>query len=222
MYMVVYEKNKKRLENYDRIKQVLPSLKKFKAIDSINEKNNSIKINEKNNFNTDKIVNDKLKGKLGCNLSQQILWMNHLKNDKDWLLILEDDTEIFVDNSSIFDEKINKLIDFADKNNSNFIQLEVRNHHLKEQIKYPQTEIKNLYIMKPQCGMSAYLINKKAINYFFNLLPWEKYIDIYTSDKNNISKLKSLCYVNDIFKTGGAQRWIDKKSKLGSIIYNIK
>ena len=51
--------------------------------------------------------------------------------------------------------------------------------------------------MKPQCGMSAYLINKTAIKHFFSFLPWNKYIDVYTSDINNINKLNSLCYINN-------------------------
>ena len=219
-YIFVYEKNIKRMNNYENIKKKISYIKKIESFDSINEKNNCIKINSIFNFNCENIINDKLKGKFGCNLSQQILWLNHLKSDKKWLLILEDDTNININNIIEFNNILNKIINFADNNNSHFIQLETREHHIPDQLKQDKTIIPNLYKMKPQCGMSAYLINKKAIKYLFSFLPWDKYIDVYTSDINNINKLNSLCYVNNIFKTLGAQRQIDKNSKLGSIIYN--
>lgn len=222
VYMFVYEKHNKRLANYESVKQKIPYIKKLSSFDSINEQQNSININSIFNFNTENIINDKLKGKLGCNLSQQILWLNHLKSDKEWLLILEDDTDININNINEFNNLLNMLIDFANNNNNHFIQLETRNHHLPGQLEQDKTIIPNLYKMKPQCGMSAYLINKTAIKHFFSFLPWNKYIDVYTSDINNINKLNSLCYINNIFKTLGAQRQIDTKSQLGSIIYNFK
>ena len=125
-------------------------------------------------------------------------------------------------NINEFNNVLNTLIDFANNNKNHFIQLETRNHHLPGQLEQDKTIIPNLYKMKPQCGMSAYLINTTAIKHFFSFLPWNKYIDVYTSDINNINKLNSLCYINNIFKTLGAQRQIDTKSQLGSIIYNFK
>ena len=221
--MFVFEKNPDRVKNYENVKNKIPYLLKLSSIDSINNFNNAVKINNKFNFNTNKIIYDKLKGKLGCNLSQQRLWHNHLKNGKkNWILILEDDTNVSFDNITIFNNTLNSIINYADKNCSHFIQLEVRNHHLPGQLQQQKTSIPNLYKMKSQCGMSAYLINKKAIKYFFDFLPWDLYIDLYTNIEPHLTNLKSLCYVNPFFKTLGAQREVDRSSELGSIIYNYK
>ena len=222
IYMCVYEQDTKRLENYKCTKNKIPSLQKFSSIDTINERLKGISINTEHKFNNEIIVNDKLKGKLGCNLSHQIIWLNHLNSDHDWVLILEDDTKVSVMNENELCETMEKIINYANDNNTHFIQLETRNHHIQEQLKQTQTQIENLFTMKPQCGTSAYLINKVAIRYILSLCPWNKYVDVYTSDINIITKLNSLCYINTIFKTLGSQRQIDKNSQLGSIIYTNK
>jgi len=210
-WVIVFEKNKQRVQNFENSKQKLPFLQKFPAVDTINEKGKW----KKNDLNTKKIMNDKLKGKPGCNLSHQLLWKNHLETDKEWLLVLEDDTYVDIDNIDEFIQTMNRLIKF----DTSFIQLETRKHHLEDQKKYPQKEIEGLFQMKPQCGTSAYLISKKGIQYFFSFLPWDKYIDVYTCGKESIEKLKSLCYVNKYFYTVGSQRMIDKDSQMGSLIY---
>lgn len=221
IYMIVYEKNEKRVNNYLSQKEKLCDLQKFSAIDSINDHNNSIKLND-NKLNDNKIVNDKLKGKLGCNLSHQLLWLKHLESENNWVLIVEDDTDINLKNLHDFYKEINNLINIADTNNSHFIQLEIRSHHLVDQLKQDKLNLKNLYKMKPQCGTSAYLISKQGVNLCFESLPWNEYIDVVINTATKIDELNALCYKNDIFKTIGASRQVDKRSQLGSIIYNMK
>jgi GR25 family glycosyltransferase involved in LPS biosynthesis len=222
MKMIVFEKDEQRNQNFTNTKNRLSFLKKFPAIDSVNNIEDSNKINKQHNLNTEYITKHKFKGKLGCNLSHQMIWKEHLENEMDWILILEDDTDVIVSDSNNFVKIINEIIKYANKNNNHFVQLETRNHHLPDQLKQKKTKVDGLFQMKPQCGTGAYLINKYAIEYFFQFLPWDKFIDVYTNNILHIQKLNSLCLINTIFKTMGAQREIDNNSKYDSIIYRYK
>lgn len=218
-YMIVYEKNIERVKNFNNMKNKISFIEKFNAIDSIYNNKEVLLLNEKLNLNTINIINSNFKGKLGCNMSHQLLWINHLKSVNDWLLILEDDTNIEINNELEFKNIINKIIKEAENINSNFIQCEIRNHHLEEQKKYNRIS-ENLYKLKPQCGMSAYLVNKNTCKYLIKYNPLNVYVDVLTNNNEIIYNLNSSCFINNIFKTLGAQRYIDKKSLLGSIIYN--
>jgi glycosyl transferase family 25 len=217
-YVILLEKDIKRVDLFEFNKKNFNFINKFSALNSKDNYNDACNINKINNFNKDIIVNDKLKGKLGCNLSHQLLWEKCLYSNCNWFLILEDDVLINNNNNNII-EIINKIIEYSNINNNDFIQLDIRKHHLNAQCKFDMLEINNLFKMKPQCGLGSYLLNKKCINYFKTFYPFEYYIDVYTNDLNHINNLNSLCYVNNIFINLGKHREIDNNSKLGSNIY---
>ncbi len=58
-----------------------------------------------------------MKGKLGCNLSHQLLWEKCLHSNSEWFLILEDD--VLINNNNNIIEIINKIIEYSDINNNN-------------------------------------------------------------------------------------------------------
>ena len=66
-------------------------------------------------------------------MSHQLLWRNHLHSVNEWLLVLEDDTHIEINNDLEFKNIINKIIKEAENINSNFILCEIRKHHLEAQ-----------------------------------------------------------------------------------------
>ena len=51
-----------------------------------------------------------------------------------------------------------------------------------------------LHKLKPQCGTSAYLINKKACKYFIQYTPLDIYVDVLTNDNQVICNLINLFY----------------------------
>ena len=199
-YMIVYEKNTKRIENFNNMKQKISYIQKFNAVDSINNIKEVLSLNNKFNLNTRNIIDCKFKGKLGCNISHQLLWMNHLQSMNEWLLILEDDTYIEINDDLELKNIINKIIKEAENISSNFIQCETRKHHLEGQKIYDKIS-KNLYKLKPQCGTSAYLINKKACKCFIECYPLNIYVDVLTNNNEIIHNLNSTCFINNIFKT---------------------
>ena len=63
----------------------------------------------------------KYKGKLGCNVSHQMLWDHFLKkSNNEWLLVLEDDAKVDTYDS---DQRFSKILHRATDNKSNFVQL---------------------------------------------------------------------------------------------------
>ena len=92
-HMIVYEKDKNRRDNYIKI-QKITNCRKFSAIDTINEYEKYVKFALENNYTDQTFINkfSNIKGKLGCNLSHQLLLKEILINSStEWNLILEDD-----------------------------------------------------------------------------------------------------------------------------------
>jgi GR25 family glycosyltransferase involved in LPS biosynthesis len=216
-YMIVYEKDVKRMENYKNINSQLGCIK-FSAIDSINyfEKYSKLALEEK--YTTEKYLNNikKIPGKLGCNLSHQMLLEKILKDSStEWNLILEDDVSI-----NNFDlEVINNIIEKANDNNSNYIQLYTNERFIEKQKKQMCID-NNLYKMIPQWHTTAYFINKSGINIVKNSYPIVMNIDLHFNSL--IKELNSLCWINAIFYNEGAKHSNDNNSLYGSLIYDNK
>lgn len=215
--MIVYEKSQERVDNYKEIQKIIPELILFPAIDSINHYDKYRDYSLKMNYITTEYINKttNLKGKIGCNISH-IELLKHCMNLKDdWFLILEDDVALL----NYKTELIDSLIESANLNNTNYIQLYTNPKFINTQRK--ATCIKeNLYKMIPQWHTSTYLISKKGIDIILSKLPYDNIIDeIYS---RYISELNSLCYINTVFLTEGAKSSKDKSSKFGSLLWGIK
>lgn len=152
-------------------------------------------------------------GKLGCNLSHQLLLEKVLKESTtDWNLILEDDIDI-----SNYDlEAVSTILAEADNNKSNYIQLFTNNKFLITQ-KKSRMIFKNLYEMIPQYHISAYFINKKGIQILVDSYPIAKNIDFQYNFL--IDKLNSLCWINNIFYCMGSKDSSMKDGEFGSLIW---
>ena len=213
-YMIVYEKDQKRADNFIKINEIT-NCQKFSAIDTINEYEKYVKFALENNYTNQAFINNTshLKGKLGCNLSHQLLLKEILKNSStDWNLILEDDVVL-----KDYDvEKLNHIIKKADENESHYIHLHSHTSFKEIQKKRKQID-DNLYELIPQWGTVSYLINKTGIKMILE----KPLCGVIDETITRIKELNGLCFLNNIFKTGGSTDPRDKTSAFGSLLWNI-
>ena len=233
-YMIVYEKSQTRLDNYEEAKSNIKELQKFPAADTINEFYKYEKLALKKNYATTEYTQSgicqKHKGKLGCNVSHQMLWDHFSKNsDNEWLLVLEDDAKVDTYDS---DERFYKILQRATDYSSNFVQLYTNPGFVIAQAKR-KCFGGSLYKMFPQWHTIAYAITRKGIKWLKNNYPMDENIDIYLS--NHIKLLHASCWLNTVFLNAGDQPktkpiyrkgkeiWLRRDSDedtLGSIIWD--
>ena len=216
-YMIVYEKDDKRVDNYNKINSII-GCHKFPAIDSVNFFNKFCSFGKENKYITQDYLNKigKYPGKLGCLLSHVLLLKDILENSTtDWNLILEDDTEVIDYDKT----KINNILEKANDNNSNYIQLYTNNKFYNLQVR--QAKISdNLYKMARQWGTCTYLINKEGIKFLLSRLPFHLDVDMVIN--SHIKSLNAFCWINNMFVTKGSNTLSDKNSKFGSLIWKVK
>ena len=237
--MIVYEKSETRIENYKHINKLFNNIiSKFSAVDTITDnhsfeemvlkciKNNTIT----KNYVRDVILRYKnnnyaFKGKLGVLLSHTNLFKKIISEEqnKEWFLIMEDDVSIDLNINNNAIELINEYIELV----SNFhpkckyIKLFIHSDNNKNQFDKKYKIYDKLYKLNiNQWSNVIYLIHYDGIKLLLdNIFPVDTFFD------KSISKLyDTLCGIaikNDIFKTNGSINSADKKSKLGSIIFNI-
>lgn len=213
-YMIVFEKDIKRLDNYTKISKKI-NCTKFSAINSVDYFEKYTKIALDKNYTSQKYINEikSLPGKLGCNLSHQMLLEDILENSNtDWNLILEDD--ISLNNFNL--EEIGHILNQANLNKSNYIQL-VTNRKFLDKQKKEKEIYKNLFPMVEQWHTTAYFINKNGIQILKNRYPINKNIDFQFNYL--IKDLNSVCWINNIFSNEGDANGSDNKSEFGSIIW---
>jgi len=215
-WMIVFCQNKERVKSFNKINKKM-SINLFPAIDSVHYYNEYANLALDKSYCTQYYENNikKIPGKLGCNISHQMLIeiMNN-QREHEWCLVLEDDIEI---DSDYFLKKANKILEEADKNSSLFIQLYSHPKYYELQTKQ-RRYYEDLYKMTFQWGTCAYFIHKKAMKDFIDYYPLNDNIDIAYGKK--ISKWKSLCWLNNGIKTIGSIDHTDTESIMGSIIYN--
>lgn len=198
--MVVFTSSLPRMKNFEITKKSIKDLKLFPAVNTIDSFDHYVDFSNKNELNTQAYISDEqtilYKGKLGCNLSHQLLYEEFLKSDASWLLVLEDD--VIIENYS--DEIVNDILEIAENNNSHFIQLYTNPGFIEKQLA-KKSIYENLYEMIPQWHTLAYFVDRTGIKMLKEEYPINENIDIFLS--NNIQNLNSLCWVNNIFKNGG-------------------
>ena len=127
-------------------------------------------------------------------------------------MVLEDDVGL----NNYSDNIISHLISQAIKYSSNYIQL--FSHEIFKDIQKLEHKFSDdLYKMIEQWGSLAFIINKKGAEYILSTLPFDDNIDMIYS--NNINKLNSLCFINDVIINKGANNLYDTKSEFGSLLW---
>jgi GR25 family glycosyltransferase involved in LPS biosynthesis len=212
-WMIVYTPDENRVNNFNHINQSIRT-NLFVAIDSVSNFKTYSEFSINKSYNTPEYVKSiqKKPGKLGCNLSHQLLLQEIAdKSTTDWNLVLEDDTAIY---SELFLKDVDYILKGADSCKSKYIQLYTHPRFEKAQRKYNQIG-DNLYNMMRQWGTCAYFIHKDAIPMITNTFPVDKNIDFVYSSL--INELKSLCWLSPCVRTLGALDSHDKTSEFGSV-----
>ena len=142
VWMIVYSPNKKRVNNFNFINKSIHA-NYFPAIDSISHfKIYSDFAIHKNYCTTS--YRDKFKyrpGKLGCNLSHQLLLDTvYETSDTEWNLILEDDVHIDI---NIFMKDVQRVLQQANEKNCSYIQLYIHPKFIDIQTKQKEKQRKN-------------------------------------------------------------------------------
>ena len=217
VWMIVYSPNKKRVNNFNTINKSIQT-NYFPAIDAISHfkiysdfavHKNYCTLDYKNKYKN-------RPGKLGCNLSHQLLLDTINENSNtDWNLVLEDDITIDI---NIFMKDVNRILKDAEQKNCSYIQLYIHPKFIDIQTKQKDKISDDLYEMCFQWGTVAYFINKKCIHEFTMQYPLSQNIDVEYN--NMISKWNSLCWVKSGIDTEGSLDNKDNDSKFGSLIYN--
>lgn len=227
-YMIVFQRNKKRNENYILCNRLLDNnINFFSAIDTINEYDKYIylAIDKKLQSNY-YILNNTLKanGKLGCNLSHQLLLEEIEEKYKhnessEWYVILEDDLLLEGTNLKIR-IYLQKLIVNINNNspNTKYVQLCIYDAFYCNQVKTKRV-FDNTYQRINQYGTCAYLIHIDAIKKMNKLRPWNDNIDFIYNSLNK--EFNSLASFNTYFKCQGQEDYFGPKNKLGSLIWNV-
>ena len=214
-WMIVFLQDKFRVRTFNR-KNKLLTLNIFPALDSIHQFDKCEKLALENNLCTKEYIDvcKQKPGKLGCNLSHQLLLKQILEESpKDWNLVLEDDVDI----SPSFLKEVNRKIGMAHLNGSRYIQLYTHPKFCEKQREQHEVA-SNMYNMIFQWGTCGYLIHKDAIRLFLGKFPLSENIDIAYGKM--ISSWKSLCWLDNGIITLGSLDNYDNKSELGSLIYN--
>ena len=217
--MILYSKSKERVEIFNKVKNNnIPELAKFEAIDTINNWNYWCNYSIKNNFATKKYITKigGIYGKLGCNLSHQMLiqYVYNNLNNIEWLMIMEDDIKL----DAYSNDLVNNIVDEANKQTSHYVQLFVnKNHKIYQSRATLVNENLKLYQMTPQWGTVCYLIDRVGMKAVIDGFPIDTNMDLFFNSM--ISQLKSLCYLGNTFDTCGTMDSQDNSAPLGSLIW---
>mgnify|MGYP001348109881 FL=1 len=216
VWMIVYSPNKKRVNNFNFINKSIHA-NYFPAIDSISHFKIYSDFAIHKNYCTAS-YRDKFKyrpGKLGCNLSHQLLLDTiYETSDTEWNLILEDDVHIDI---NVFMKDVQRVLQKANEKNCSYIQLYIHPKFIDIQTKQKEKVGENLYEMCFQWGTVAYFIKKQCIQEFTMQYPLSENIDVEYN--NMIHKWNSLCWVNSGINTHGSVDNRDNNSRFGSLIY---
>jgi len=234
-YSIVFSSSLERVSLFEENKKIIKDLNFVPACNTIENFDYYKKLAKSENYTSDAYFKldetNKFLGKLGCNLSHQILLRGLCKKnyiDTDWILVLEDDCEV----SKYYDEKLlHDIATTATNNNSHYVQLYTNPGFLSEQKSKDRiSDWKKLYKMSKQWHTLSYMISLKGIKIIEKLYPMDENIDKFYS--NNIDKLNSICYVNDMFLNSGevpnttptknedgTEKWGRVEYKLGSVIW---
>lgn len=229
-FMVTYEANQQRLDNFFECKKKLnQNLSFFSAIDTVSHFSFYKKIALENNLiskdwiqkieSTNLNINPAKKGKgsIGCDLSHIFLWLNIIHSsaqDSDIFMILEDDVRFELE----FLEEVDLCKSCMKRTGSDFLTFYCHPNFHREQFSMNNFVEKDIYRMIPQWGTIGYLISKRGCKNLINFLPMNDPVDIFIG--SFASQLYALTLKTNNFYTLGAKDANDENSCFGSIIWN--
>lgn len=234
-YMITFTKEARRLSNFNRTKSKLNNLQLFEAVNAIDHYEYLESMDKKLSLHTSRYLDEWrwLPGKLGCNLS----WLKLFKDIQlnyslyadfpKWFLILEDDTELLIED---VEGKISNIIEEAEALNGYFVKFLVGSGkerlsngivEFSPDIQFSeQYHIKdNFYKLIPSWGNWAQIFHAEAIEAILSAIPWDDHLDLLLMDSPVFEKLNGLAYKQDFFTYSGATRLEEADKNFGSLIF---
>lgn len=226
--MITFTGDDKRVENYHKQKEILNELIMFKAADGVNNYQSCKEECNTNDWCSDEFLDSiennkrstlyKQYGKIGCHLSFLRFFKFVVDNNIDSCLVFEDDITLhpgFVDH-------IDMLLDQSSDLDTHFIRLfnDPRKKIHEKQFVDHNKITDTLYRMIPQWGFLGQVITKRCAEYFLAKAPYNQPLDVEFNELF-CQELNAVTVKNNLLNNAGAVDKTDKKSRLGSIIWNI-
>jgi GR25 family glycosyltransferase involved in LPS biosynthesis len=234
--MITFTKDQNRLINFNQAKLNLDNLELFDAVNAIDHYSHFESIDRKNNYHANQYI-DKWKwlpGKLGCNLSYVKLLKDYHRNYNfypnfpSWLLVIEDDVEIKIeDATSVFSSILNKASDLSFDFVKFFITTGKENINGKIIEFSPELQFDEsrhisdgFYKLMPSWGTVAQAFHINSVSKILKQLPWNDHIDQILMRPPVFDSLNGAAYKQDFLNYCGAKSLEDSDSEYGSLIFN--
>lgn len=226
--MITYTGNDQRVKNFHKQKETLNNLEMFKAADGVNNyqlcKEECVANNWCSDVFIDSIENNKRStmynqyGKLGCHLSFLNFFKFVVDSNMDKCLVFEDDITL----NPLFVDQIYTILDQINGLDIHFVRLfndprkKIHEKQFTERNKVTDT----LYKMVPQWGFLGQIITKRCAEYFLAKAPYNQPLDVEFNELF-CQELNAVTVKNNLLNNDGSVDKTDKKSRLGSVIWNI-
>ena len=211
--MNVYMPSTERVANYHAACTTIPDLRLVPAADGIHDYER-----HRENALLRKLVtpeyiraNERLPGKLGCNLSHLGILQEIAVSEESWGLVLEDDVVL----NGYAEADMETVAREADRLRAHYVQLYTNPRFVELQRAMPLLS-KGLYTMIPQWHTCAYLITREGARRVLNETPLDDNIDHVFG--RLVSSLHSVTYLNSVFLNKGTLDSYDRSSQFGSTI----
>jgi GR25 family glycosyltransferase involved in LPS biosynthesis len=234
--MITFTKDQNRLINFNQAKLKLDNLELFNAVNAIDHYSHFESIDRKNNYHTDQYIDQWkwLPGKLGCNLSYVKLLKDYHRNYNfypdfpSWLLVIEDDVEIKIeDATSVFSSILNKASDLSFDFVKFFITTGKENINGKIIEFSPELQFDEsrhisdgFYKLMPSWGTAAQAFHINSVSKILKQLPWNDHIDQILMRPPLFDSLNSAAYKQDFLNYCGAKSLEEADEGYGSLIFN--
>lgn len=235
-YMITFTKDQNRLINFNQAKLNLDNLELFNAVNAIDHYSHFESIDRKNNYHTDQYIDQWkwLPGKLGCNLSYVKLLKDYHRNYNFypdfpfWLLVIEDDVEIKIeDATSVFSSILNRASDLSFDFVKFFITTGKENINGKIIEFSPELQFDEsrhisdgFYKLMPSWGTVAQAFHINSVSKILKQLPWNDHIDQILMRPPVFDSLNGAAYKQDFLNYCGAKSLEEADEGYGSLIFN--
>jgi hypothetical protein len=211
--MIVFQASAARVANFERSRALIPDLVFVPAVDAIhNYERHRADALQRSLVTHDYVrSNERLPGKLGCNLSHLSVLRAVAEAEEPWALVLEDDLVL----GGYSESEMTAIAREATQAKAHYVQLYTNPRFWAAQTTSPSLTA-SLVSMIPQWHTCAYLISREGARIVLRETPLNDNIDHVFN--RLIPTLRAATYLNSVFRHGGGVDSYDTTSEFGSTI----